>query len=123
MEKQINELSSTLVPFTNEISVLPLVGSINEERARQLLDSIPMKVQKQKVECLIIDFSGIFSLDALVADTLFKIVHVMSLLGVRSVITGLRPQLAKLSVQQGLNLSSTHSFATVKDAIGYFQGR
>lgn len=123
MQKQINELSLTLVPFTNEISVLPLVGSINEERARQLLDTIPMKVQKQKVECLIFDFSGIFSLDNLVADTLFNIVHIMSLLGVRSVITGLRPQLAKLSVDQGLNLSSTHSFATVKDAIGYFQGR
>jgi hypothetical protein len=30
--------------------------------------------------------------------------------------------LAKLAVEQGFNLSSTHSMATVKDAIGYFQG-
>lgn len=123
MRKQINELSSTLVPFSNGISVLPLVGSIDEERARQLLDDIPLKVQKQQVECLIIDFSGTFHLDTLVADTLFKIVHVMSLLGVRSVITGLRPDLARLTVELGFNLSSTHAMATVKDAIDYFHGR
>lgn len=122
MLKQINELSATLVPFSNEISVLPLVGAIDEDRASQLLDDIPIKVQKQRIQCLIIDFSGTFNLDSLVADTLFKIVHVMSLLGVRSVITGLRPELAKLAVEQGFNLSSTHSMATVKDAIGYFQG-
>lgn len=123
MLKQINELSATLVPFSNGISVLPLVGAIDEDRARQLLDTIPIKVQKERVECLIIDFSGTFNLDSLVADTLFKIVHVMSLLGVHSIIAGLRPELAKLAVDQGLNLSSTRTMATVKDAISYYQGR
>jgi rsbT co-antagonist protein RsbR len=123
MQKQINELSATLVPFSNRISVLPLVGSIDEDRASQLLDNIPIKVQKQQVECLIIDFSGTFYLDSLVADTLFKIVHVMSLLGVRTVITGLRPELARLTVELGFNLSATHTMATVKDAIEYFHVR
>jgi rsbT co-antagonist protein RsbR len=118
--KQINELSSPLVPFSHGISVLPLVGSIDEDRAKQLLDDIPLKVQKQKVECLIIDFSGTFNLDSMVADTLFKINKVMSLLGVRSVITGLRPELVRLAMDLGLDLSSTHSLATVQDAIEYF---
>lgn len=123
MLKQINELSTTLVPFSNEISVLPLVGAIDDDRARQLLDDIPIKVQKQRVQCLIIDFSGTFNLDSLVADTLFKIVHVTSLLGVHSIITGMRPESAKLAVEQGLNLSATQLMSSVKEAISYYQGR
>ncbi len=120
MMVQINELSATVVPILSGIAVLPLVGSINEERARQLLEIVPEKVQSQNLNCLIIDFSGIFTLDSIVADYLFRINSVLSLLGVRSIITGLRPELAILATNLGINLSSSIlTMATVKDAVSY----
>ncbi|MBT2756882.1 PAS domain S-box protein [Mesobacillus foraminis] len=116
---QINELSATVVPILSGIAVLPLVGSINEERAMQILEIVPEKVQSQNVDCLIIDFSGIFTLNNMVADYLFKINSVLSLLGVRSIITGLRPELAILATNLGINLSSIPTMSTVKDAVSY----
>ncbi|MGZ9869026.1 PAS domain S-box protein [Priestia endophytica] len=115
--KQINELSATLVPLLDGIAILPLVGSIDEERAHQLLTDVPTKVQTQKVNCLIIDFSGIYKLDSIVTEHLFKINHVMSLLGVHCILTGLRPELALSAVQLGINLEGTLKMATVKDAL------
>jgi rsbT co-antagonist protein RsbR len=117
MSKQINELSSTLVPLLDGIAVLPLLGSFDEERASQLLERVPMNVQKQDVKCLIIDFSAIYNLDALVMEYIFKINSVLSLLGVRSIVTGLRPELALAAVQLGTYFKSTPTVLTVKAAL------
>ncbi|KKI93571.1 histidine kinase [Bacillus sp. SA1-12] len=120
LSKQINDLSSTLVPLLNGIAVLPLSGSIDEERARQLFENIPEKVQKQKINYLIIDFSGIYKLDTIVTDYIFKINQVLSLLGVRSIISGLRPELALVALQLGTHFDSAPTVATVKDALHLF---
>ncbi|WP_308464587.1 PAS domain S-box protein [Fictibacillus barbaricus] len=115
--KQINELSATIVPLSNEIAVLPLVGAIDEDRARMLLEVLPNKVQQQNVKYLIIDFSSIYKIDHMVTDYLFKIHNIMSLLGVRSIITGIRPELALIAINIDNRLTSTSTMATVKDAL------
>ncbi|PLT30059.1 PAS domain S-box protein [Peribacillus deserti] len=117
MKKQVNELSITLVPLLSGIAVLPLAGSVDEERARQLLELVPGKVQEQNVSCLIIDFTGIYQLDNVVTDYLFKINRVLSLLGVCSIITGLRPDLAIVATSLNIDLGSTPTLSTVKDAL------
>jgi len=115
--KEINELSATIVPVLNGIAILPLMGSIDEDRARQLLDEVPFKVQKQNISCLIIDFSGIYTINSVVTNYLFKINAVLSLLGVRSIITGLRPQLALSAIQLDYRLDSIPTMSTVKQAL------
>lgn len=117
ISKQINELSLALVPLLDGIAVLPLLGSIDEERARQLFDNVPVKVVKQNVRCLIIDFSGIYKLDTMVSEVIFKIIDVLSMLDVRTIITGLRPGLARVAVQLGINFDSTPTLSTVKQAL------
>lgn len=115
--KEINELSATLVPVLNGIAILPLMGSIDEDRAKQLLDQVPFKVQKQDINCLIIDFTGIYTLNSVVTDYLFRINSVLSLLGVRSIITGLRPELALTAIQLDDKLDSIPTMSTVKQAL------
>ncbi|KIL51973.1 PAS domain S-box protein [Jeotgalibacillus soli] len=117
--REINEVSSPIVPVVEGIAVLPLVGSIDSERAKQLLDILPSKIQKQHVEYLIIDFSGMYNLDNIVTDYLLNISAVMQMLGVRTIITGIRPEIAQIAVQLGINLSSTKTMATVQQALQY----
>ncbi|WP_347550296.1 PAS domain S-box protein [Pseudalkalibacillus hwajinpoensis] len=114
---QVNELSSTIVPLLNGIAVLPLVGSFDEDRARQLLENIPLKVQSNHIQYLIIDFSGIYTLDHIVTEHLFQIYSVLSLLGVRSIFTGLRPELALFALQIDTRLTSIPTKSSVKDAL------
>ncbi|WP_226672014.1 PAS domain S-box protein [Rossellomorea aquimaris] len=119
MMEEINELSAILVPLLDDIAVLPIVGKIDEEKARMLLDIIPAKVRKQHINSVIIDFSGVYSLDQVVIDALFKITSVLSLLGVRSIITGLRPEMTMHAIHLNIDLSSIPTLATVKDALAY----
>jgi PAS domain S-box-containing protein len=117
MIREINDLSATIVPLLSGIAVLPLVGSIDEVRAKHLLEDVPAKAKKQDVNCLIIDFSGIYKLDSIVTEHLFKISSVLSMLGIQSIITGLRPELAMSAIQLGVTLDSIPKMSTVKDAL------
>lgn len=124
--EQINELSLTLVPLLDGIAVLPLVGSFDESRGRQLLDDVPIKVKTQNIVCLIIDFSGIYNLDDVVAHYLFQINEVLTLLGVRTILTGLRPELALIANQLDIDLTSKTIHSTVKSALnslGFNKGK
>ncbi|OIU71467.1 PAS domain S-box protein [Rossellomorea aquimaris] len=119
MAAEINELSAVLVPLLDDIAVLPIVGTIDEEKARWLLEIIPAKVRKQNVNHVIIDFSGVYTLNPFVTDALFKITSVLALLGVRSIITGLRPEMVTSALNQNIDLSLMPTLATVKDALAY----
>lgn len=116
-KREINEVSAPIVPVFDGISVLPLVGSIDSDRAKQLLDNIPSEIQKQNVQVIIIDFSGIYNFDEVVTEYLLKINTVMKLLGVRSIMTGIRPEFAQIAIELGVNLSCTQTMATVKQAL------
>lgn len=58
-----------------------------------------------------------YTLNSVVTDYLFKINNVLSLLGVRSIITGLRPQLALTAIQLDYKLDSIPTKSTVKQAL------
>ncbi len=117
MLKEINEISAPIVPVLEGIAVLPLVGSIDSDRARQLLDDLPSKAQQKNVHCLIIDLSGVYTFDELVIEYLFKVMDVLKLLGIRSILTGIRPDLAQAAIQLRTDLSSVKTMDTVKRAL------
>ncbi|KMJ60025.1 histidine kinase [Bacillus sp. LL01] len=121
MNMQINELASKIVPLIEGIAVLPLLGAIDQDKAEQLLELIPVNVQEQGVSRLIIDCSGMYKIDNLVIDSLFKINNILNLLGVKCILTGIRPQLALEAVKGGINIKNIITFSTVKDAL-YFLG-
>ncbi|GAM12395.1 PAS domain S-box protein [Mesobacillus selenatarsenatis] len=121
MNRQIDELASNIVPLLKGIAVLPLLGAINQDRAEQLLELVPANVQEQEVRSLIIDCSGIYKIDNLVIDSLFKLSNVLKLIGVKCIITGVRPELAVEAVKLGINLENVKTFSGVKEAL-YFLG-
>jgi rsbT co-antagonist protein RsbR len=119
MNMQINELSAKVVPLIEGIAILPLLGVIDHDRAKQLLELVPVNVQEQGVNRLIIDYSGIYKFDNLVIDSLLNINNVLNLLGVKCIITGVRPQLSVEAVKYGINLKNITTFSNVKDALHY----
>lgn len=116
-QEEVNELSAPVVPIQDGIAVLPLIGSIDSNRARHLLEKVVPKIAQLKVECLIVDFSGIVFIDTTVANHIFKIYDVLRLLGIGITVTGIRPELAQTVVSGGIDFSSIKTFAHVKQAI------
>jgi len=116
-QAEINELSSPIVPLHEGIAVLPLIGSIDIDRAKHLLDKVVPKIAKQHVECLILDFSGIGNIDTNIARHIFMIYDVLRLLGIRIIFTGIRPDLAQRVIGEGINFTSFEVYANVRQAI------
>lgn len=117
VQDEVNILSAPVVPVQEDVAVLPLVGKLDHDRASLIMERAVPLVAKQKVQCLIIDFSGIVTIDATIAKHIFDIHNVLRLLGVDSIATGMRPELAQAAVEGGVDFSSIITFATVKQAI------
>jgi rsbT co-antagonist protein RsbR len=117
LKQVMNEVTTPIVPVSDGIAVIPIVGLIDEDKANQLLNCIPPRLQMHTLNYLIIDFSGIYNLDPTVVDFLFKINSIMKLLGISPVVTGLRPELARKAVEIGHDLSSLTTMSNVKQAL------
>lgn len=120
---KIHEYSTPIVPLLDGISVIPLVGNIDEDKAQMLLDNLPTQIKAlQDTQHIIIDFSGIYNLDELVIDFLFKIEAIMKMLGISPILTGIRPELAVRAVSIGRDLTNIRTESNVKKALTTLRG-
>lgn len=111
------EISVPVVPLFQGVAVLPLIGNIDTERASIIMEKTLNSAMKLQLEKLIIDLSGIHIVDRVVAEQIFKIVEALSLIGVKTIITGIRPEVAQLVVSQGLDFSGVAIKATLSQAM------
>jgi rsbT co-antagonist protein RsbR len=116
-QREINELSAPIVPIQEGMAVLPLIGSIDTDRAEYLMSKVVPKISQLRIEYLIIDFSGIVTIDSDIASYVFNINNVLRLLGINVIVTGIRPDLATRVVSDGIDFSSIKAYANVKQAL------
>jgi rsbT co-antagonist protein RsbR len=116
-QEEVNELSAPIVPVRAGVAVLPLIGTIDTNRAKFVLEKVVPRISQLGIHCLIIDFSGIVVIDTAVANHIFKIHHVLRLLGIKVVVSGIRPELAQTVVHGGIDFSSIQTYATVQQAL------
>ncbi|RUQ28054.1 STAS domain-containing protein [Peribacillus cavernae] len=113
----INELGSPVIPILKETAVLPLIGDIDTKRARFILETTPQKCTENKISQLFIDVSGVPIIDTLVANELFNLTKILGLLGIKTVISGIPPEVAQASIQLGLDFSGISTFGSLRQAL------
>ncbi|ERN54409.1 STAS domain-containing protein [Alkalihalophilus marmarensis] len=117
MQKEVKELSAPIVPLQDGVAVLPLMGSITKERADYIQEKVVPKIPQLNIECLIIDFSGISTINETTANHIHQIGDVLRLLGIRIITSGISPQLALTSVKGGLDMARVRSYSSVQQAL------
>jgi rsbT co-antagonist protein RsbR len=113
----INELSAPIIPLSDSIGVLPLVGEIDTQRAKYITESILMQSKDYNLTHLFIDLSGVSIIDTMVANQLFQIIDILKLIGVKVYISGIRPEIAQTAIQLGINFHKVPTQATLKQAL------
>lgn len=101
----IKELSAPVIILTNNVGLLPLIGEIDTTRAKSLMETTLTQSVEAGIHTLILDLSGVIMVDTMVAHQIFKLMDALKLLGVKSVVTGIRPEVAQTAVQLGLDFS------------------
>ncbi|NEW04309.1 STAS domain-containing protein [Bacillus megaterium] len=111
------ELSVPVVPITKGIAILPLIGEVDTERATLLLEETLKKANELKLSHLLFDLSGVMIVDTMVAHQIFKIVDALGLLGVKTILIGIRPEVAQTMIQLGIDFSKITIKANLEKAL------
>jgi rsbT co-antagonist protein RsbR len=113
----IRKMSTPLIPISDEIMVMPLVGAVDPERAEQVLTSILAGIAASHPRVAIIDITALAAVDADVANTILRAAAAARLLGVEVFLTGMRAEVARTLLETGLDLSGVVTCSTLKTGI------
>lgn len=113
----IRELSTPVIRVLDGVLLLPLIGTIDSQRAQQVMEAVLVRVSEDRARVLIVDIAGVPVVDTKVADHLLKTTAAVRLLGADTVLTGISAQVARTIVQLGVDISSMHTRSRLADGI------
>lgn len=116
-QKLIDELSTPIIPISELVGVVPLIGTLDSDRAQKILGTLPEKCVQAQIEHLFIDLSGMPVVDTMVVHQVYQLIKILGLLGITSTISGIRPEVAQTAVQLGIDIKDVSTFGTLKQAI------
>jgi rsbT co-antagonist protein RsbR len=113
------ELSTPLIPITQDIVVMPLIGSIDSRRAQQVLDTLLHGITERHARIAILDITGVPIVDTHVAGALIRAAQAAQLLGAQVVLTGIRPEVAQTLVGMGTELHGIITRSDLQSGIAF----
>lgn len=113
----LQELSAPLIPVFDKISVMPLVGTIDTERAKQIMENLLEGVVSHRAEVVLIDITGVPVVDTMVAHHIIQAAEAVRLVGAKCTIVGIRPEIAQTIVNLGINLEDVTTTSTLKKGV------
>ncbi|MDR7074406.1 STAS domain-containing protein [Fictibacillus barbaricus] len=116
-QEMINELSMPVIALNKQMGLLPLIGEIDTTRARFIVENTLQHCIDKDISHLLIDLSGVLIIDTMVAQQIFQLVETLSLIGVKSTLSGIRPEIAMTAVQLGLSFESITIKSNLAQAI------
>lgn len=111
------QLSTPLIPISDAVVVMPLVGQLDRARADQVMTTLLEGVGRSRAKVAILDITGVPSVDATTADVLARAARAAQLLGARVILTGIRPDVALALLELGADLSGVVTHRTLQDGI------
>ncbi|WP_437991540.1 AAA family ATPase [Sorangium sp. So ce145] len=117
------ELSTPCIPITDQVMVMPIIGTIDERRAAQMIETAMQGVASSSAKVVIVDVTGVKSVDTSVASRLMSLAQAVGLLGSKAILTGLRPAVAQSLVALGVDLGSIETRSNLKAGIAYAMRR
>jgi rsbT co-antagonist protein RsbR len=99
--KLVENLSVPIIPINKEICILPLIGMIDYLRINTIKDKVLDEIEAQHIQVLIIDLSGVTPMDHEITSHLLSIIEGISMMGCRTIITGLRSEIVKGILKSG----------------------
>ncbi|MBN1286000.1 MAG: XylR N-terminal domain-containing protein [Anaerolineae bacterium] len=103
-QKQVlQELMTPIIPVVEGIIIMPLVGSIDSSRAREITRALLAGISTHRAKVVILDVTGVAVIDSGVADHLNKTIQAARLKGARTIITGISDAVAETVVDLGID--------------------
>jgi rsbT co-antagonist protein RsbR len=103
-QEAIRELSTPVLQLRDRLLIMPIIGVVDARRARQLTEHLLGSIQTNRARVVVIDITGVASIDLAVANHLVQTVEAARLMGADAIITGLSSKIAQTLVDLGVDL-------------------
>ncbi|MDC3954744.1 STAS domain-containing protein [Polyangium jinanense] len=110
-------LSSPIIEVWQGVLVVPLIGSIDQARASILLERLLTEVVSRQSSAVILDLTGVDTVDAEAAQHLSNVMRSVELVGATGLLSGIRPSVAKTMVDLGVDMQSRRTYPTLAEAL------
>ncbi|MFD6951912.1 hypothetical protein A6A08_10710 [Nocardiopsis sp. TSRI0078] len=115
--QQLLEMATPVIKLWDRLVAVPLIGMLDSARSQVVMENLLEAIVEHKATIVILDITGVSTVDSLVAHHLMKTVASARLMGAECVISGIRPAIAQTIVQLGLDLGPVTTRASLADAL------
>ncbi len=113
----ILELSTPVLPLSEGLLIMPIVGVVDTYRAQQLTQVLLYAIRDHRARIVVMDITGVPVVDSRVANHFIQSVDAARLMGAKVILTGLSPEVAQALVTVGVNLSTITTRADLQSGI------
>jgi rsbT co-antagonist protein RsbR len=117
------ELSTPLIPVSDDVLVMPLIGSLDAARMQYAQQTLLDGVHTQGARYVLLDLTGIGQVDEAAAVSLIELVKSVRILGAQVLLTGMRAEIAKVLGRGDVDLSGVLIAASLREAIRKYVAR
>ena len=101
----IRELSTPVLQVRERLLILPIIGMLDTQRARQVTEQLLRGIRTHRAKVVVVDITGVPDIDQAVANHLVNTVDASRLMGASVIVTGLSAEIAQTLVTIGVDLS------------------
>ena len=116
-QEAIRELSTPVLQVREQLLILPIIGVLDNQRARQVTEQLLRAIRANRAKVVVIDITGVPTIDSTVANHLVQTVDASGLMGASVIITGLSSEIALTLVTIGLDLSKMNAVGDLQGGI------
>jgi PAS domain S-box-containing protein len=115
--RAIAELSTPVIPIMDRIIVMPLVGSIDSIRARDITRILLAGISEHQAKVVILDVTGVSLMDTGIVNHLNKTIQAARLKGARTIVTGISDAVAESIVDLGIDWSDIETLSDLQTGL------
>lgn len=115
--QMMEDMEMPILDISNEIFMIPMIGIIDSIKSQKLMENILQNIQKKESRVVVVDISGITTIDSAVAAHLIKITKATKLMGCDSIVSGVSPAIAQTIVNLGIDIEHIETTANLKAAL------
>lgn len=116
-QEAIRELSTPVLQVRERLLILPIIGVLDSQRARQVTEQLLRGIRLNRAKVVVIDITGVPQIDSTVANNLVQTVEASRLMGASVIITGLSSEIAQTLVTIGVDLSKMNAVGDLQGGI------
>ena len=116
-QRAIAELSTPVIPIMDRVIVMPMVGSIDSMRARDITRALLAGIGHHRAKVVILDVTGVSLMDTGIVNHLNKTIQAARLKGAQTIVTGISDAVAESIVDLGIDWSAITTLSDLQTGL------